>query len=128
MALDTQALSDLLERHGFDCAVIAARDGHALQRVGRYEDDECITELNRDFFDPATVRALAQFLEGKVLPQMSSAASCWSLSGFTPAGTIIAMYGRSQGDVRERYFKSKDVWRDLEALWSESQPTLIDPA
>lgn len=50
MALDTQALTALLERHGFDCAVIADRDGLSLRRVGRYEDDECIAALNRDFF------------------------------------------------------------------------------
>jgi hypothetical protein len=120
MSLDVHVLSALLERHGFDCAVVADRDGFSLQRVGRYEDDECIAELNRDFFDPATVRALGEFLEGKVLPQMSSAAPCWSLTGFTPAGAIISMYGRSLGDVRERYFKSKEVWRELESVWLES--------
>ncbi len=120
MGLEQHALSALLERHNFDCAVIADRDGQSLQRIGRYEDDECIAELNRDFFDPATVRALAEFLDGKVLPQMSSAAPCWSLSGLTPSGAIIAMYGRSPGDVRVQYFKSKEVWRELEALWSVS--------
>jgi hypothetical protein len=120
----SRQLPDLLERYGFDCAVIADRDGLSLQRVGRYEDDECIAELNRDFFDPATVRALAEFLEGKVLPQVSSAAPCWSLSGFTPAGGIIAMYGCSPGDVRVQYFKSKEVWRDLEAVWLEGPPAV----
>lgn len=120
MALDTRALSALLERHGFDCAVIADRDGLSLQRVGRYEDDECIAALNRDFFDPATVRALGYALEDKILPQMSARGACWALSGFTPAGGIIAMYGRSPGDVRVQYFKSKEVWRELESVWSES--------
>lgn len=120
MELDQRALSALLERHDFDCAVIASRDGQCLQRIGRYEDDECIAELNRDFFDPTTVRALVEFLDGKILPQLSSSAPCWSLTGLTPAGDIIAMYGRSPGDVRVQYFKSKEVWRDLEALWSKS--------
>lgn len=118
MVPDTQALSAFLERCSFDCAVIADRDGLSLQRVGRYEDDECIAALNRDFFDPATVKALGYALEGKILPQMSARGACWALSGFTPAGAIIAMYGRSPGDVRVQYFKSKEVWRELEALWS----------
>lgn len=120
MELDQHALLALLERHDFDCAVIASRDGQCMKRIGRYEDDECIAELNRDFFDPTTIRALGEFLAGKILPQMSSAAPCWSLSGFTPSGAVIAMYGRSPGDARVRYFKSKEVWRDLEALWAES--------
>ncbi|GEM_PF-2569464 len=120
MVPDMHALSALLERHGFDCAVIADREGFSLQRVGRYEHDECIAALNRDFFDPATVRALGYSLDGKILPQMSARNMCWALSGFTPLGNIIAMYGSSPGDVRLQYFKSKDVWRELGALWSDS--------
>ncbi len=120
MSLDVHVLSALLESHGFDCAVVADRDGFSLQRVGRYGDDECIAALNRDFFDPATVKALGHALEDKILPQMSARGACWALSGFTPAGAIIAMYGRSPGEVRVQYFKSKEVWRELESVWSES--------
>jgi hypothetical protein len=112
------ALSALMEKYGFDCAVIADRDGTALERIGRYEDEVCVAALNRDFFDPATVRALADYLEGKILPQLSSSAPWWSLSGFTPGRKVIAMYGRSADDVQKRYLTSKEVWRGLEAIWS----------
>ncbi|MBK6434594.1 MAG: hypothetical protein IPF83_01135 [Rhodanobacteraceae bacterium] len=119
MKLDQHDLSDLMERHNFDCAVIASSDGLLLQRIGRYEDEECVVALHRDFFDPATVKALGLSLIGKILPQISARGTCWALSGLTPASAIISMYGRSPGDVRVQYFKSKEVWRELEAMWSE---------
>lgn len=121
MAKLEAALSALLEKHAFDCAVIADRDGTVLQRIGRYEDEWCIAALNRDFFDPVAVRALADYLDGKIMPQLSSSAPWWSLSGFTPDGKVIAMYGRSFDDVRKRYLTSKEVWRELETLWSVAE-------
>lgn len=119
MSIDQVALRNLLERHNFDCAVISSSDGQSLLRIGRYEDDECIAALSRDFFDPSTVKALGLSLVGKIHPQMSARGQCWALSGLTPLGDIIAIYGRSPSDVRLQYFKSKDVWRELETVWSK---------
>jgi hypothetical protein len=113
-----EEFGEYLRRHGFNCGVIAAPTGQHLVRVGPCDDDGCSAAAHRDFFDAQTTVALAKYLEGKMLPQISGQGDCWSLTGILPSGEVLAMYGRSPGDVRVQYEISKRVWTELSQILS----------
>lgn len=103
-------LEAVLIEFNFDCAVIADASGSALLRLGRFIDEESIEALNRDFYDPPTVRLLAEALKGNLLPQISARGQRWALKGFTPDGSVVALYGIPPGDAVAQYHASKRIW------------------
>jgi hypothetical protein len=46
---------------------------------------------------------------------MAAQGDVWSVSGLL-SDVIIAMYGRSPGDVHLQYARSKEVWREVSQL------------
>jgi hypothetical protein len=98
-----EEFGEFLRRHGFNCGVIAAPTDQHLVRVGPCDDNGCSAAVHRDFFDAQTIIALAKYLQGKMLPQISGQGDYWSLAGLLPSGEVISIYGRSPGDVRVQY-------------------------
>jgi hypothetical protein len=113
-----EEFGELLRRHGFNCGVIAAATGQHLVRVGPCDDDGCSAQAHRDFFDAQTITALAEYLQGKMIPQISGQGDYWSLTGLLRSGEVIAVYGRSPRDVRVQYDRSKRFWPELSLILS----------
>ena len=110
------AVSQIASEHGFQCWVIAAADGSVIARGGDFEGLIWPTLVKDLFGGPDEVKVLFDYLEGKMLPQLSSQGEVFCVLMKPTKDIVIGAFAQDGRDAISLYREGKEVSKALEEL------------
>lgn len=112
-----EQLQSILERQGFTAAVVARCSGEEILRVGALDDIEQTGLFRILFGGSGEVSSACQYLEGKILPQVSGQGDLRCAFSLAAAGRVVfGLFFNDRLDALAEHDKAREGARAVAEL------------